>query len=80
MIKNEKWKDENSDCGAILEVDIEYPKELWHHHKDLAFLPERKKLSSEKLVTTMEDKKKIRCIHISIKTSTKSHIKIKKDT
>ena len=34
---------ENSDVGFFLEVDIEYPKQLWGSHKDLTFLPERKK-------------------------------------
>ena len=34
--------DENSDWGGILEVDIEYPKTLWGHHKDLPFLAEKK--------------------------------------
>ena len=36
--------DENSNRGCFLEVDIEYPKQLWSHHKDLPFLPERKKI------------------------------------
>ena len=35
---------ENSDVGYFLEVDIEYPKQLWSSDKDLPFLPERKKL------------------------------------
>ena len=42
--------DENSDKGHFLEVDIHYPKKLFNVHKDLSFLPERKKLNKvEKL-------------------------------
>ena len=35
---------ENSDEGYFLEVGIEDPKQLWGSHKDLPFLPERRKL------------------------------------
>ena len=34
--------DENSDWRGILEVDIEYPKTLWDHQKDLTFLAQKK--------------------------------------
>ena len=55
---------ENSDVGYFFEVDIEYPKQLWSYHKDLPFLPERKKLGKvEKLVCSIEDKEKY-VIHI----------------
>ena len=48
--------DENSDIGCILEVDIEYPKQLWRQHKDLPFLADRKILGNTgKLATAIED-------------------------
>ena len=65
LIKNH---DEDSDERYFLEVDIEYPKQLFGSHKDLAFLPERRKLEKvEKLVC-------------SFKPSIRSWVKIKKGT
>ena len=54
-----KSYDDNDDYGALLEIDIEYPKELLNKHKDLAFLPERRKINkTNKLITCIEDKEK----------------------
>ena len=55
---------ESSDIGYFLEVDIDYPKELFNLHKDLPFLQERKKVSKcEKLICSIEDKGKY-VVHI----------------
>ena len=45
-------------------MDIEYPKTLWESHKELPFLPERRKLEIvERRVYSIEDKEKY-VIHI----------------
>ena len=74
-----KSYNENSDEGYFLEVDIEYPKQLWSSHKDLPFLPERKKLEKvEKLVCSIEDKEKY-VIHIrALKQALNNGLKLKK--
>ena len=42
---------EDGEKRYFLEVDIEYPEELWSSHKDLPFLAERRKLEKvEKLI------------------------------
>ena len=75
-----KSYNENSDSGQFLEIDVEYPKKLFNIHKDLSFLPEKKKLEKvKKLVCSIKDKK-ICCSHKSIKTSIKSRISTKKGT
>ena len=49
--------DENSGEGYFLDVDVEYRKQLFSSHKELRFLPERRKLEKvEKLVCSIEDK------------------------
>ena len=71
--------DENSDVGYFLEVDVEYPKKLIDSHKDLTFLPERRKLEkAEKLVCSTEDKEKY-VIHIrTLKQALNNGLKLKK--
>ena len=52
-----KKYDEDSSTWYFLEVGIDYPKQLFNFHKDLPFLPERKKVGKvEKLICSIEDK------------------------
>ena len=70
-----KHYNENSDAGCF----VEYPKKLWNSHKDLPFLPERKKLEKlEKLVCSIEDKEK-HVIHIrALNQALNNALKLKK--
>ena len=63
----------------FLEVDVEYPKTLFDGHKDLPFLPERKKVEKvEKLICCIEDKEKY-VIHIrALKQALNHGLKLKK--
>ena len=59
-----KSYDENSDKKYFLEVDVEYPKTLFNSHKDVPFLPERKKVEKvEKHIWRVEYKEKY-VIHV----------------
>ena len=50
--------DENNNKGCIIEVHVEYQKNLLNLHKDLLFLAERKKIeNSKKLICSIHDKK-----------------------
>ena len=64
---------ENSDKGYFLEVDVDYPKKLFDLHKDLPFLPERKKVNKvEKLICNIEDKEKY-VMHIKVLKQALNH-------
>ena len=63
----------------LLEVDVEYPKELHENYKELPFLAERMKIGRlEKLVPDLKDKKGIHGTHQSTGASIKAWFKIKK--
>ena len=78
IIKN---YDENSNKGYILEVDVEYPKNLFHLHSDLLFLAERKKTEKfNKLARSIRDKKKY-VVHIrALKQALNHGLILKKHT
>ena len=58
---------------------MEYSKKLWSSHKELPFLPERRKLEKvEKLVCSVEDKEKY-VMHIrALKQALNNGLKLKK--
>ena len=65
--------DEDSDKGYFLEVDADYPKKLFDLHKDLPFLPERKKVNKvEKLICNIEGKEKY-VMHIKVLKQALNH-------
>ena len=67
--------------GYFLEVNFDYPKELSSFHKDLLFLPKRKKVEKvEKIICSIEDKEKY-VIHTRALKQVLNHgLKIKKGT
>ena len=74
-----KKYDENSNIGYFLEVDVEYPKKLLNHHKNLPLLPERKKVNKcKKLVCVIEDKEKYVAHIRALKQALNRGLKLKK--
>ena len=71
--------DENSDKGYILEVDVEYPKNLHKLHSNLPFLPERMKINKcSKFVCTVQNKEYY-VIHIrALKQALNNGLSLKK--
>ena len=65
----------------LLEVDVEYPKELHENHDELPFLTESMKIGRvEKLVPNLKDKKGMCGTHQSTESSIKARSKTKKGT
>ena len=60
--------DEDSDIGYLLEVDIDYTKELHETHRDLPFLSIKK----EKLLSTLDNKEKY-VVHMATLKQTLQH-------
>ena len=60
FIKNQNG---NTDIRYFFEAGIDYPKELFNLHKDLPFLPERKKLMNAKNLFVVQKTKK-NVVHI----------------
>ena len=71
--------DDDSDKGYILEVNIEYPKNLHVWHNDLPFLPERMKINKcSKLACNPYDKNNY-LVHIrSLKQALNHRLILKK--
>ena len=72
FIKLIKNYDQDNDKGYILEVDVEYPKDLHDLHRNLPYLAEKKR----KLINVINlyvvcKKKKLCCSHKSFKKSIK---------
>ena len=65
--------------GCILEVDVDYPKELHDPHNDLPFAPERIIVNNiEKLIPTLNNKEKYVIHHRNLKQYIQMGLKLKK--
>ena len=71
----ENWKD----TPCILEVDLEYPKDLHDLHNDYPLAPERLKIGGvEKLIPNLWDKEKYIVHHENLKLYEELGLKVKK--
>ena len=71
--------DINNDKGYILEVDVQYPKNLYKLHSDLPFLPERMKINnSKKLVCSLCNKENYAIHIIPLKQALDHRLKLTK--
>ena len=78
MLALYKNYDENSNEGYFLEVDVKYPKHLFHLHSNLPFLPERNKIKKcNKLFCSIHNKENS-CSHKNFKTRIKYGLIFKK--
>ena len=65
--------------GYLLEVDVEYPKELHENHNELPFLTERMNMGRvEKLVPNLKDKKRYVVQIKALSQAFKHGLKLKK--
>ena len=73
-----KHYNENSDKGYLFHVDITYPQEIRELYADLPFLPDKMRVNKvNKLVPNVYDKNNCYTF-ISIETSIKSWLSVKK--
>ena len=72
--------DENSDQGYFLEVDVEYPKNLFSFNSDLPFLSERKSENVISLFATFMTKKNYVAHIMALKKALNHGIILKKCT
>lgn len=71
--------DENSTCGYMLEVDIDYPKELHSKHNDYPFLCERQKIGkTEKLILNLNDKTNYVLHYLTLRMAIDQGLKLKR--
>ena len=77
-----KKYDEDSNKGYIIEVDVEYPKDLHNLQSDLPFLSERMKIKKHKKEYDVKEYDKKECVvHIrALKQALNHGLILKKST
>ena len=74
-----KKYDENSNYGAILMVDVDYPEEVALKHENIAFLLEKRVTNKvEKLIYTLKDQKRYIVHIVTLKQALNHGLKLKK--